>query len=335
MRTMKIALPVAVFVLIAVIGVGASLAQTETPTAPTTSDSTESPAATPNATPGQRGFGMGGNRMMQGSMMGGAMMDVINAGLQAVAQQTGMTTDEIIAAVRGGQTVADLVKSKNGDLQAVIDATVKAATDKVTAAVAAGTLTQAQADKLTANLTQAVTDALNGKLPPMMMAGIVNPNGPMGGRPNGPMGGRPGMGGFGPWNGPQRGPMGGWGMNRGGMGMGENDVLFAALSSATKLNQRDLLRALRGGKTLADVITANGSTVDAVVNSAVAAETDFINGHVELGQISREDADKRIAGLKDRFTQILNMSMMRRGNHGMNPMATPEATADATQAVSA
>ncbi len=321
MRTLKFAIPLAVFVLIAVVGVGASLAQTETPTAPTSSDSTESPAATPNATPGQRGFGMGSGRMMQGSMMGSAMMDVVNAGLQAVAQQTGLTTDEIIAAVHGGQTVADLVKSKNGDLQAVIDATVKAATDKITAAVTAGTLTQAQADKLTASLTQIVTNAVNGKLPPMI--GM--------------------MGGFGPWNGPHRGPMGGWGMdgrdwgmNGRGMGMSGNDVLFAAITNATQLKPRDLMRQLRGGKTLADVITANGSTVDAVVNSAVAAETDFINGHVELGQISREDADQRIAGLKDQFTKMLSWSMPgpRRGPH-MNPMATPEATSDATQAVSA
>jgi hypothetical protein len=363
MRNWKFAIPLAAFALVAVVGVGASLAQTETPVAPTTGDSTEAAATaeattstseavvTPEATDRPRS-GMGLPMMPAGGMMmNGAMVDVINAGLDAVAQQTGMSKNDIIAAVHNGQTVADLVKAKNGDLQAVIDATVKAATDKITAAVTAGTLTQAQADKITTNLTQIVTNAVNGKFP-MMTGGMGSFGGPMNGRgngpfgwPNGPIGGRPGHGGFNPWFGQgNNGPWGGFG-NRGGMNMGgamgmmnPQEVLIAAITNATKLKPRDLMRELRQGKTLTDIITANGSTVDAVVSSAVAAETDFINGRVELGLISREDADTRIAGLKDRFTQILSRTMPgpRRGpNMNGNPMATPEATADATQAVSA
>ena len=341
MRLLKLIIMVAILALIAVVGVGVSLAQTETPTPPAAPESTLSPDSTPEAGLPRGGFGMDG--MMPGMPMRDAIMDLVTVALDEAAQQTGMTSDEIMAGVHGGQSLAEVIESENGDVQAVIDAVVQAATDKLGAAVIEGTLTQAQADRLTVSLEQLIADAINGKLPMM----------------NGAMG-RPGVDGFGPWNRPGRAPfdgpdrdgagswnppgrgpfdgpgMGGFGrhgMHGNTMGMNAHGILMLAIANATDLEPGDIMRALRDGKTLADVITENGGSVDAVIASAVAAETSFINGHVELGQISREDADQRIAGLGDEFTQMLNMTMSWGRHHGGKPMPTPDATPEATASV--
>jgi polyhydroxyalkanoate synthesis regulator phasin len=77
---------------------------------------------------------------------------IANAGLEAAAKTLGMTTDALTTALRSGKTLLDLAREKNVDVMklrtAIADAE-KAAIDQL---VKDGKLTQAQADKLKANL---------------------------------------------------------------------------------------------------------------------------------------------------------------------------------------
>lgn len=86
---------------------------------------------------------------------------IFGAGVDVVATTLGMTNDEVRTAIESGQTIADLAVSKGKTAQDVIDAVVTAATTKINAEVTAGHLTQAQADKLIANLTTVATDFVN------------------------------------------------------------------------------------------------------------------------------------------------------------------------------
>jgi hypothetical protein len=85
--------------------------------------------------------------------------------VDAAAKALGITSDDLMQQVMGGTTVAKIAESKNVPLNTVVDAAVKEITTKIDAAVTAGTLTQANADKIKANLTQTVTDFANGKMP--------------------------------------------------------------------------------------------------------------------------------------------------------------------------
>ena len=85
--------------------------------------------------------------------------------VDAAAKALGITSDDLMQQVMSGTTVAKIAESKNVPLNTVVDAAVKEITSKIDAAVTAGKMTQAEADKIKANLTQTVTDFANGKMP--------------------------------------------------------------------------------------------------------------------------------------------------------------------------
>jgi hypothetical protein len=87
------------------------------------------------------------------------------ANLSSAATAIGVTEDEVRAALRAGQSLADLAKSKNVDPQKVIDALMAPVIERANAAVAAGKLTQAQADEHLAEAKTRLTDFVNGKAP--------------------------------------------------------------------------------------------------------------------------------------------------------------------------
>jgi hypothetical protein len=109
---------------------------------------------------GQGGRGHG----PRGGMGGFGMADGKSV-IDAAAKALGITSDDLMQQVMNGTTVAKIAESKNVPLNTVVEAAVKEITTKIDAAVAAGTLTQAQADKIKPNLTQTVTDFANGKMP--------------------------------------------------------------------------------------------------------------------------------------------------------------------------
>lgn len=114
--------------------------------------------ARPAAGPGGRGHGpragLGGFGLAEGKSV-----------VDAAAKALGVTSDDLMQQVMNGTTVAKIAESKNVPLNTVVDAAVKEITTKIDAAVTAGTMTQIQADKIKANLTQTVTDFANGKMP--------------------------------------------------------------------------------------------------------------------------------------------------------------------------
>lgn len=86
-------------------------------------------------------------------------------GMDVAAQTLGMTTDELHTALDGGQTIAQVAADKGVNLQIVIDALVAAETTHIAQDVTDGKLTQEQADQRLANVTQHVTDEVNGVRP--------------------------------------------------------------------------------------------------------------------------------------------------------------------------
>lgn len=119
--------------------------------------------ARPAGGPGGPGHG-GRDHGPRGGMAGFGMADGKSV-IDAAAKALGITSDDLMQQVMSGTTVAKIAESKNVPLNTVVDAAVKEITTKIDAAVAAGNMTQAEADKIKANLTQTVTDFANGKMP--------------------------------------------------------------------------------------------------------------------------------------------------------------------------
>ena len=80
--------------------------------------------------------------------------------LTVAAEKLGMTGDELMTALRDGKTIAGLAEEKGVDTQVITDACLAQWKAKLDAQVAAGTLTQEEADAELAEKTEALTDRL-------------------------------------------------------------------------------------------------------------------------------------------------------------------------------
>jgi hypothetical protein len=89
----------------------------------------------------------------------------ILGGLDAAASYLGLTDAELRSALAGGKSLADVAKERGKSVDGLVDALTDAATAKLDAAVDAGSLTQARADELKADLKQHLTDLVNGVRP--------------------------------------------------------------------------------------------------------------------------------------------------------------------------
>ncbi len=86
-------------------------------------------------------------------------------GLSTAAEALGMTAEELRTALKEGQTIAQVAESKGVDVQTVIDALVAARKAKLDEKVAAGEITQAEADEKLAKATERITELVNNGFP--------------------------------------------------------------------------------------------------------------------------------------------------------------------------
>lgn len=95
-------------------------------------------------------------------------------------------------------------------------------------------------------------------------------------------------------------------LDRGALRRASERILVQATVDATKLSPVDIIKQLRDGKTLAEVITAQGANVDTVVSAAVAMATEQINTAVNDGRLGQVQADNLIANLQKLYTAAVN-----------------------------
>jgi hypothetical protein len=81
--------------------------------------------------------------------------------LQSAADATGMEPRDLVPLLREGLTLAEIVESSGGDVEAVIADAVADATARITEAVANGNMTQERADELIIHLERLFTQVVN------------------------------------------------------------------------------------------------------------------------------------------------------------------------------
>jgi hypothetical protein len=90
----------------------------------------------------------------------------IHAGLDAAAAYLGLTEAELHDQLESGHTLAEIATEQGKTVDGLEQALIDAAKDDIAAAVEAGRLTQAQADKIVADLPDRIDDVVNGTFPP-------------------------------------------------------------------------------------------------------------------------------------------------------------------------
>ncbi len=108
------------------------------------------------ATDGGAGMGMMGRGM--GMRFGG------QGGLVAlVAEELGVDSDEVVAALESGDTLAEFVEAKGGSVETIIDAFIAQRQDALDQAVEAGRLTEEQAAAMVERMRVEVEEHLQGE----------------------------------------------------------------------------------------------------------------------------------------------------------------------------
>lgn len=79
-----------------------------------------------------------------------------------------------------------------------------------------------------------------------------------------------------------------------------------AVTEATGLERDDIVAQLAEGKTLADIITANGGDVEAVKAELLAPLQERAAAAVEAERITQERADELLASASERIDTLLN-----------------------------
>ena len=91
--------------------------------------------------------------------------------LEAAATALGMTVEELRTAVEGGSTLAEVATAEGVEVQAVIDALVAEVEARLAERVAAGDITQAEADAKLAEITTSITEMVNNGITEMVNTG--------------------------------------------------------------------------------------------------------------------------------------------------------------------
>jgi hypothetical protein len=130
-----------------------------------------------DGTPGA-GTGMGRRGGMEGmrGQMGGPQQSLI----AVAADKLGMPQADLIAQLQGGKTIAQVAGEKNLALDTIVNAFVATRQARMTQAVAAGRMTQAQVDAMLATMRANVTARLSqpwSSQGPGMGAGYADANG--------------------------------------------------------------------------------------------------------------------------------------------------------------
>ena len=185
-----------------------------------------------------------------------------------MAKAIGISETDLAKELRSGKTIAQVAKAHGVTTQKVIDALVTDAKAKLAAAVKAGRLTQAQADRIQTELTSASRTWSTARSPSRPSATIPAPAGrwPRIRRPARPVDGK------------------------------------ASVAKAIGISETDLAKELRSGKTIAQVAKAHGVTTQKVIDALVADAKAKLAAAVKAGRLTQAQADRIQTGLTKRIT---------------------------------
>lgn len=209
--------------------------------------------------------------------------------ITAAANVTGLTAQEVLTQLQSEQTLAQIAESKGKTADDVIEAARALLQEQLSQDVAAGWITQAQAD--------AALEQFDANAPALM----TNANLGFGGAGRG----------FG-----RRGHGFGFGHHGGG-------TFISATASVTGLTTDEVLAQLQSGQSLAQIAESNGKTAEDVIAAARTQLEDLLDQAVADGRLTQAQADAKLANFDAAAPDIVNNTgLWQHGPHGAWPKDT-------------
>jgi hypothetical protein len=87
------------------------------------------------------------------------------------------------------------------------------------------------------------------------------------------------------------------------------NTLFVVVAEATGLDQQALRTQARDGKTLLEIIEANGASADEILAQVIAAEAERVNQAVTDGSLEQAEADEWLGNLETRVKEMLEQPL--------------------------
>ncbi len=199
------------------------------------------------------------------------------ASLDTAATAIGITAEELRTELEAGKSIADVATAKGVSVDKVVDALVAEVKAHLDEEVASGEHTQEEADAKLAEATTRITEMVNNP-------GLLSPKG---------HGGESGRG---------HGMKGGKGLD--------------AAATAIGITADELRTELQAGKSIADVATAKGVSVDAVIAAMVADMKAHLDEEVASGEHTQAEADAKLAEATTRITEMVNRTAPAQGAMG-------------------
>lgn len=199
--------------------------------------------------------------------------------LQMVAAELDMERDELLEALKDGATVADLAEELGLSLDDIVDAVMAPIADHLAVDVKYGLITQEEADERLAAIRDELTQRFSEPFEP---------------REPGP-GARP----------PGRG---------GKLGLVGN--MIGIVAEELGMERDELREALVDGQTVAELAAEKGVSLDEIVDALVEPLAERLAEAVENGRMTQEEADEKLAQIRDDLTQRLSEPFEPRGGGG-------------------
>lgn len=200
----------------------------------------------------------------------GARDRVGRALLEEIAETLGIDPQHILAQLREGKTLAEILAEADIEPDALMDAVKTTLSDEIAQAVTDGKLTQEQADKLLVRLDDTLDRAVNALLN-TPLPGLDRPT-----------------------------PI------RDRILENVDNSLMGVLAEAAGMEPRDLLRDALTPPTLADIAAEYDLDPDTLIATAETRITEEINQAVADGKITQGQADTLLEGLHERLVERFN-----------------------------
>lgn len=198
--------------------------------------------------------------------------------LEVVAEETGLTAQEIFEQVRDGATLAEVIEANGGSVQNVTDALLAEVQIRVDEAVASERITQERADEILAEMESRISEALNSQYELRGRGERLRERFENNLRGN----------------------------------------ALSIIAENTGLELAEIRQAVAEGATLAEVIESNGGDVAVVSVEIIAQSTERVNELVADGTITQEQADEFLAELDTRVDTFLNRTWQLRDRSAPN-----------------
>ena len=185
----------------------------------------------------------------------------------ALAEQLGIEPQELLQQLQEGQTLADIIVAQGSSVEAVIEVLSVQLQSKLEQAVADGKITTEQAEQLLASFQARATNLIeSADLAKILRQGA----------------------------GQKRGQRGHDGAPR---NLGPRQII-GCIATLLGIEPQELLQQLREGQTLADIIVAQDSSVEAVIEALSLQLQSKLEQAVADGKITAEQAEQLLASFQ-------------------------------------